>query len=547
MTTEPNPGRGVFSSNPLSAKAARFTRLKLVTLVLLHVVAAIAYLPAQTVGPDIELRATTTTGAASEAAAAFDQGDTYVAWRDTRTEGSNGGDIYVQKLGPTGQRLWATNGLPICIVTNAQTLPSISPDGAGGAVVTWLDRRANPRTIYAQRISSAGTVQWAVNGIFVGLVYGEFPYSYVHPAADGGFLVTWWDAISSAISGKYPVLAQKLDGNGVRLWDPGDPDSQDSWGSGIEVMGGITRGRSASDGAGGFVAIGKIREDGGFRFQRVSADGAAAWANPVDFNLVVPDTVDFNFGSDGAGGVIVAYLDNRDIRAFRVASDGTFPWGAGSILLQTNVVLFQLPAIAPSGAGGAFIGWVASSPHDVRVQHLTPNGALLWAAGGAIVPDGSTFEREPALISDGAGGIFVSFATSTSLRGQRLDSGGTAQWKPGGVNGVSFGSGELPIIGVGTSGPTVVFKRSAGLFARSVAVPASVRIASIEPLPNNQFRLALSGGVAGRSYEILRSGSLVPLTNNAWTLVGTLQIGQTWTDGSAPLTSAFYVARDPAP
>src|SRR5262245_39775433 len=85
-------------------------RFAFASSVLLHILTGATFLSAQTVGPDIELRATTTTGSALEASAAFEQGAAYVAWRDTRSEGSSGGDIYVQKLGPDGQRLWTTNG-----------------------------------------------------------------------------------------------------------------------------------------------------------------------------------------------------------------------------------------------------------------------------------------------------------------------------------------------------------------------------------------------------------------------------------------------------
>jgi hypothetical protein len=453
----------------------------------------------------------------------------------------------VQKLGSDGQPLWAVNGLAICVATNTQSLPAITPDGAGGAVVAWLDARANPKNIFAQRISASGAVQWAANGLFVGIVYSEFPFSFVHRAPGVEFLVTWWDSLNFVDSDKFPVLAQKLDANGARLWDPGAPDNQDSWGSGIEVLNGITRGRSAPDGAGGFVAIGKIRQDGGFRFQRVRADGSAAWPMAVDFAVSLPDTVSFNFGPDGTGGVVVAYLDNRDLRAFRVAGDGTFPWGTNGILLQTNVVIGQSPCVIPSGAGGAFVAWISSMPHDVHVQQIASDGALLWPAGGAVVPDSSTFEREPAMISDGAGGIFLSFTTATSLRGQRLDRNGNAQWKIGTSNGVGLGTGELSIIGAGTSGPNVVFKRGNGLIARSIMVSTPFRLTNMVSSANNPVSLTLSGGVSGRSYEILRSISLGPLSSNAWTVVGTIQAGQTWTDTNPLFPNGFYAARDPSP
>jgi hypothetical protein len=396
-------------------------------LVLLYGLTQSALLFAQSVGPETVIRNSTTTGSAIEAAAAFEPNATYVTWRDTRSEGSSGGDIYAQKLGPNGQPLWTTNGLAICVATNTQSLPSITPDGAGGAVVTWLDDRSSLGAIFAQRITASGAVQWTVNGVFVGRVYVDQPYSFVHRALDDGFLVTWWDSAPIVDSDMYPVLAQKLDANGNRLWDPGDPDDQDFWGSGFEVINGITRGRSATDGAGGFVALGKIRQDNGFRFQRVLANGSPAWPSPVNFDAALPDTASFNFAADGAGGVIVAFLDFRDVKVFRVAGDGSLPWGPNGVTIaQTNALTGQLPFVAPNGTGGAFVAWIASTPHDVRVQQIASDGSPLWTAGGAIVPDGSSTEREPAMIRDGAGGIFLSFTTATSLRGERLDRGGCA-------------------------------------------------------------------------------------------------------------------------
>lgn len=522
-------------------------RLARASLLFLPLLANQVRLRAQTVGPESVVRSSSLAGSAVEASAAFEQGMTYVAWRDARGEGSSGGDIYAQKLDPDGQPRWTADGLAVCVAASRQSLPAITPDGAGGAFVTWLDDRADPDAIFAQRIAASGAVQWAVDGVPVGRVYAELPYSFVHRSTDGGFLVTWWDSAPIFGTDRLPVLAQRLDANGAPLWDPGEPDSNDPWGSGIEVINGITRGRSAPDGAGGFIGIGKIRGGGGFRFQRVRADGSEAWPTVVDFPAALPDAVPFNFGPDGAGGVVVAYLENRDIRAFRLAGDGTFPWGSTGITLQTNVVLGQLPFVAPNGTGGAFVAWVSSTPHDVHVQQIAADGSLLWAAGGVVVPDGSASEREPAMISDGAGGIFLSFTTATSLRGQRLDRDGNAQWRVGGSNGVSLGTGELPIIGPGMSGPNVVFKRGNGLLARAIIVSSPVRLTNIVALANNQVTFTLSGGVSGRSYEVLRSPRLVPFADSAWTVVGTVQPGQVWTDTEPPLPHAFYGARDPSP
>jgi hypothetical protein len=525
-------------TNQLVSKRFSFRALFVFQLLVSH-----ALLNAQTVGPDIILR-NSTSGSAAQVNAVFDNGATFIAWQDTRTEGSSGGDIYVQKMGSDGQALWTPNGLAVCVATNEQSWPSITADGKGGAVVTWVDNGSATRGIYAQRIDASGAVQWAANGVPVGIVYEEQPSSFVHRTDDGGFLVTWWDSSPLSNIDKYPVLAQKLNANGVPLWDLGAATTQDLWGSGIEVLDGIIRGRSVPDGAGGFVALGKIRDDGGYRFQRVLANGTFAWPKPIDFIASLSDfDSTFNFASDGAGGVIVAYVDYRDVRAFRVAADGTFPWGNNGITLQENAIAYQIPAIAPNGSGGAFIAWVSSTPRDILVQQIAADGSLLWSTPGAAVPDGSTFERDPALLLDGAGGIYISFATATSVRANRLDSKGAAQWKINGSNGVGLGAGELPFIGPGASGPTVVTTRGAGVFARQITVSSVLQLSSIASA-NGKITFKLTGGAAGHSYQILRSSAVGSHTGQTWNVIGTAQSGQTFTD-TAPLAQrAFYSAQE---
>ncbi len=521
--------------------------LRFAILVLLLLCVSMSLLTAQTVSPETEFRASTVGGVALEANAAFDTEGTYIAWRDTRAEGSDGGDIYVQKLDVDGRPLWSANGVALCVATNTQSLPAITPDDQGGAVVTWLDARSQRAAIFAQRISPTGEPIWTANGVFVGNVYAEQPFSFVHRSDNGSFVVTWWDSAPFVNADLYPVLAQKLTGQGERVWDPGDPTKEDFWGSGIQTINGITRGRSAPDGVGGFLALGKIRDGKGFRCQRVGTDGLPVWPTPVDFTASLPDTVSFNFAPDGAGGVIVAFLDNRDVRVFRMAGDGTLPWGTTGITLAAgNVLTDQIPCVSPNGAGGAFIAWVSSTPHDIRVQQIAADGTLLWGESGATVPDGSTSEREPAMVTDGAGGIFLSFTTATSLRGQKLDRNGTAQWKLNGSNGVGLGSGDLSIIGSGRTVPTVVYKRGSGLAARSIAVAAPTMLTKINVTPNGPVNVTLSGGTPGRTYDLLRGSHVEAASNSAWQKIGTLRPGETFVDTTAPSPGAFYIARDPS-
>jgi hypothetical protein len=509
---------------------------------------------AQTVSADIMLRDGALAGSAGDLAVAFEPGATYVAWRDTRNNATTGGDIYAQKLGPDGALLWEVNGLAICTAEGIQQLPAITPDGAGGAEVVWLDHRGDRfKAIAGQRISASGAVQGGTDGQFIGVVLLEQPRPFVHRASDGGFLITWWDAepIFNPADDRVALLAQKLDHDGQPQWDPDGSGPGDLWGPGIEVMNGILRGRSVPDGAGGFLAFGKLQNGRGFRFQRVASDGSMPWAAPVDYDASLDDFVPFNFAADGTGGVVVVYRVASTLRGFRVTADGSLAWGATGIeILTSNLNTAQNIAVTGDGQGGAFVAWIANSPRDVRVQRLSANGTAQWAAEGLIVPNLDSLETDPAIVADGSGGIFVSFDTiSFGVRGQRLDSSGTAQWLDGGNIGLHLGVGNVPIIGQGSTGPVVIYSRSSGLFARiiEVADPSYLQLTGFE-FSAQAVTMTLNGGVPGSVYEVLRTTALAnPLSQSAWTLVGTIEPGASWADNNPPSTGAFYVVSEPAP
>jgi hypothetical protein len=168
----------------------------------------------------------------------------------------------------------------------------------------------------------------------------------------------------------------------------------------------------------------------------------------------------------------------------------------------------------------------------------------LWPAEGAVVPDLSGTERNVAMIRDGAGGVFVSFATSSSLRGQRLNEAGEAQWRSGGSNGLSLMQGDEPQIGTFGSNVVVVYRRVFGVSARIIEVPEPevFGIAHAAFLSSSEFGLTLQGGTPGIAYDVLRATTLgAPLSDAAWTVVGSIETGETWVDTAPPDAAAFYV------
>src|SRR5262245_22429953 len=86
-------------------------------------------------------------------------GGTIVAWEEFRSATSY--DIYAQKLNAAGATQWTAAGVAVCAAADFQQSPQLVSDGAGGAIVTWLDSRSGAAHVYAQRVDAAGAPQWA--------------------------------------------------------------------------------------------------------------------------------------------------------------------------------------------------------------------------------------------------------------------------------------------------------------------------------------------------------------------------------------------------
>jgi hypothetical protein len=267
------------------------------------------------------------------------------------------------------------------------------------------------------------------------------------------------------------------------------------------------------------------------------------------------DSLLFNFAADGAGGMVVAYIDGSSVRAIRVTHEGALPWDASGVTLTaSNVVTTQPPQVAGDGQGGAFVTWISSSPRAVRAQHIAANGALSWPTDGVEVPDESIgAEQDAAIAADGSGGLYLVFEM-LDLRGHRLNSSGAVQWFESESAGLDLMDGFQPQIGAASDGAVVFYVGGNGstgeILARKIAVSqsSSFQLTNIGFLPSGELTLRLSGGLPGTAYDIRRAPALAaPVANTAWTIVGTVQAGETWTDPNPPLTGAFYSAGEKTP
>jgi hypothetical protein len=161
-------------------------------------------------------------------------GGAIITWKDYRNGGSNY-SIYTQKISADGTIQWTSNGVAIC-TTGYICYPVMASDGVGGAIITWQDLRG----IYAQRINTDGVVQWTNNGV-------EVAYPGGNPAiasdGTGGAIITWtYDHIGS----NYDIYAQHISADGTMQWA----------GDGVHVCiadGSQSESAVISDGAGGAI------------------------------------------------------------------------------------------------------------------------------------------------------------------------------------------------------------------------------------------------------------------------------------------------------
>ena len=141
-------------------------------------------------------------------------GGVFVVWQDLR---ATSGDIYAQEFDSSGTIGWTANGLAICQATAEQSNPSVVNDGAGGAIISWSDSRSVPAGVYAQRVAVWGTVLWTTDGVLMSS--GDHWAGGVSVVSDGagGAVLAW---MQSGV-GSFDLAAQRFDGSGNTLWPSG--------------------------------------------------------------------------------------------------------------------------------------------------------------------------------------------------------------------------------------------------------------------------------------------------------------------------------------
>ncbi len=269
------------------------------------------------------------------------RGGAYITWQDYRNFTDY--NVYAQRISPSGNLLWGTNGIEICNAVGPQTDPKIDPDSiTGGVYIAWVDgRNLGDYDIYAQKIDSTGTILWANDGVPVCSIAGnQTAQDILSTTSTNGLIVTWKDIRS----GNYDIYAQRLDQNGVPQWALNGIVVCNS--NNDQLNPNIT-----TDHAGGAIICWQDSSfvDWDVKSQRISNSGTAQWTpNGVSVCTAVNNQTSPKNVSDGHGGSIFAWQDKRnggiqDIYCHHLFSDGSTNMGISENSLNEGISVSPNP------------------------------------------------------------------------------------------------------------------------------------------------------------------------------------------------------------
>ncbi|MGH7740849.1 MAG: FlgD immunoglobulin-like domain containing protein [Candidatus Eiseniibacteriota bacterium] len=341
-------------------------------------------------------------------------GGVFVTWDDTRGATQ---DIYAARVQGDGTLApgWPATGVllstSVSSAADADYQPAMVADGAGGAFVAWtLQFSSQDVDVYGARVNAAGTVLWS------SLLYAPSGAQLIRKIIGdgaGGFWTGFNDNETNG-SGVYKAKVQRFNSAGVAQFSP-VPIGTNSQTYGMDI---------ASDGGTGVYGV--CTDNGPVSFSNIAANHFLAngsndpnWAGykfvayQLNHDQGIPVAV-----ADGSGGLLVAFYDWRygsaNLFAQRIGAYGV-PWNGwpvGGVALSTVTAGQLAQTIVSDGAGGAIVSFLDNRlglDYFVYATRVLGNGSTApgWAYGGTPVElGGLKLYGFPVVstVSDGNGG-----------------------------------------------------------------------------------------------------------------------------------------------
>ena len=319
----------------------------------------------------------------------------FVSWVEERSDGH---PPRIQRLAGDGTRLWGPLGILVTDSTTSE-VPKIAADGLGGVYIVWGDSRNSPdNSIVVTRLGPDGqpVAGWPAAGKVI-RTGGSHPSNPdILPDGEGGMFILWseLEPLTLGSADQPRVVRIDADGSLHSGWDPNGVRVAPRPDSSCPVW------QFASDGAGGvLVAFTRFTAEGTSRamVQRLSGGGSRppGWpAGGLDASTAPGEHyTPLVVGCSGAA--VLVWSETRlgetgvDVYATRFLPDGVRApgWPAGGLPISVAPELQLHQAVGLDGGGNALIVWL-----DWRAN---PGGDL-W---GEVVSELGTVSVPTLLVS----------------------------------------------------------------------------------------------------------------------------------------------------
>lgn len=375
---------------------------------------------------------TATAGQTAPQAVSDNQGGVIVVWEDRR---SGNAEIYAQRVNSLGVPLWTANGVIVCDATGDQLAPRIIPDGTGGAIIAWQDRRnGTDFDVYAQRINGNGVSQWTANGVLLSGAPDNQLAPHLVTDEVNGAIVVWEDRRNGT---DYDIYAQRIDGSGSVQWLA----NGQAIASSVEHQ--LTPQIVTDNDAGAIIVWADYRSASHYDIyaQRLIADGTAQWAaNGVAVVNAAGNQFSPSVVADSVGGAVVAWQDYRNstdfsIYAQRLNASGVAQWAVNGLVVSAALGNQIAPSVVTSGADAFIVGWedYRNGNADVYAQRISAAGSASWTANGLVVCNATGSQNFPQMVADDADGAILVWrdyrgGSAADLYAQRINQNGTRLW-----------------------------------------------------------------------------------------------------------------------
>ncbi|MFN8589131.1 MAG: T9SS type A sorting domain-containing protein [Candidatus Eisenbacteria bacterium] len=454
-------------------------------------------------------------------------GGAFLVFADLR---SGGYDIWAQRINRAGNRVWGADGVPLCTVAGVQDMPRLASDGAGGVIAVWEDHRGSSYDVYAQRLNGDGYRLWATDGVPVGAANGDQVDPVVcSDGADGAF-VAWTDFRAGATS---DVYVQRMNGAGAAQFTANGL----ALAAAVFDQDGV---QLCADASGGAYAVWNDFRNGvnaDLYMAHVGAGGAMPWgAGGAVLANGAGDQLGAVLDLDTTGGLMCAWADTRagnsDIYAQRVNAAGAKQWGANGHAVCNASNDQSFPVLRHDGADGMFVAWedARSSNDNIYVHHLASDTWPYWQVNGVAVCTATGAQLEPQMVRDTTGGVILCWqdqrGANVDLYTQHVDSEGAPVWNGDGQPLCNASGAQLypALVPDATGGAIAVWEDSRNLVVDLYA------------------QRVLSDGVLGTSEPVISAITDVPDDNGG-------RVSVTWNasvyDGPTPTIEHYRLWRRP--